>query len=83
MNDLERNYYNAFVGGRNFDADNAADFKSGSTGANKFAAVGVAALEMEQSGRRKRANDGAERFGDCRIERRLAGEQSDGAGIGG
>ena len=50
MNDLERNYYNAFVGVRDFGADNAADFKAGSAGANNFAAVGAAALEMEQSG---------------------------------
>ena len=49
MNDLERNYYNAFVGVRDFGADNAADFKAGSAGANNFAAVGAAALEMEQS----------------------------------
>lgn len=50
MNDLERNYYNAFVGVRDFGADNATDFKAGSAGANNFAAVGAAALEMEQSG---------------------------------
>ncbi len=50
MNDLERNYYNAFVGVRDFGADNAADFKAGSAGANNFAAVGAAATEMEQSG---------------------------------
>ena len=50
MNDLERNYYNAFVGVRDFGADNAADFKDGSAGANNFAAVGAAALVMEQSG---------------------------------
>ena len=50
MNDLERNYYNAFVGVRNFGADNAADFKDGTAGARNFAAVGAAALEMEQSG---------------------------------
>ena len=50
MNDLERNYYNAFVGVRDFGAENAADFKAGSAGANNFAAVGAAADEMEQSG---------------------------------
>ena len=37
MNDLERNYYNAFVGVRNFGADNAADFKDGTAGARNFA----------------------------------------------
>ena len=50
MNDLERNYYNAFVGVRNFGADNAADFKEGTAGANNFALVGAAAAEMEQAG---------------------------------
>ena len=50
MNDLERNYYNAFVGVRNFGADNAEDFKDGTAGARNFAAVSAAALEMEQSG---------------------------------
>jgi hypothetical protein len=50
MNDLERNYYNAFVGVRNFGADNAADFKDGTVGARNFAEVGAAALEMEQLG---------------------------------
>ncbi len=41
MNDLERNYYNAFVAVRDFGADNAADFKAGSAGANNFVAVGA------------------------------------------
>lgn len=50
MNDLERNYYNAFVGVRDFGADNAADFPADSAGANNFAAVGAAVDEMEQSG---------------------------------
>ena len=50
MNDKERNYYNAFVGVRDFGAENAADFKAGSAGANNFAVVGAAAAEMEQSG---------------------------------
>lgn len=50
MDDLERNYYNAFVGVRDFGAENTTDFKAGSAGANNFAAVGAAALEMEQSG---------------------------------
>ena len=44
MNDLERNYYNAFVGVRNFGADNAADFKDGTAGTRTFAAVSAAAL---------------------------------------
>ena len=34
----------------NFGAENAADFKDGTAGARNFAAVGAAALEMEQSG---------------------------------
>ena len=50
MNDLERNYYNAFVSVRNFGAENAADFPAGSAGANNFAAIGAAVDEMEQSG---------------------------------
>ncbi len=35
---------------RNFEADNAADFKDGTAGAGNFAAVGAAATEMDQSG---------------------------------
>jgi hypothetical protein len=38
MNDLERNYDNAFVGVRNFGADNAADFKDATASAKNFAA---------------------------------------------
>ena len=50
MNDKERNYYNTFVSARDFGTENAADFPDGSAGANNFAAVSVAAGEMEQSG---------------------------------
>lgn len=50
MNDLERNYYNAFVRVRDFGAENAADFPVNSAGGNGFAAVGAAVDEMEQSG---------------------------------
>lgn len=50
MNDLERNYYNAFVRAREFGAENAADFSAGSAGASNFAAVSAAVDEMEQSG---------------------------------
>ncbi len=50
MNDLERNYYNAFVSVRDFGAENAVDFPAGSAGANNFAAVSAVADEMEQSG---------------------------------
>ena len=50
MNDLERNYYNAFVSVRDFGAENTADFPVGSAGANNFAVVGAAVVEIQQSG---------------------------------
>jgi len=50
MNDKERNYYNTFVSVRDFSTENAADFPTGSAGANNFASVGAAADEMEQWG---------------------------------
>ena len=50
MQDKERNYYNAFVGVRDFGVENAADFPAASAGATNFALVAAAADAMEQSG---------------------------------
>ncbi len=49
MNDLERNYYQTFVIVRDFGAENAADFPTGSAENENFALVGAAG-EMETAG---------------------------------